>query len=220
MPRHHLVLLVALFATGVPSTATAQSWVRDQVRDRGDLVLASPDSCGPPTGLKEIVKFTQLTVEGVVSRVESALRPPDEDHLDTDYTLDVTRIFRTDLELSSSRLRPGATTSPSPFVAAAPTSRIGATPLQIRVRALYHGRLTLEGGVVTQHTGFRMLQPGEHVILSAYFSAGVGQWLPFGVFTVQDGRVMHLEGRLQVGDYNSVAAFASALANPPPTTAR
>jgi hypothetical protein len=65
-----------------------------------------------------------------------------------------------------------------------------------------------------------MLQTGEHVILSAYFSPEVKQWLPFGVFTVQDGRVIHLEGRLQLGDYESVAAFASALANPPPTSER
>jgi hypothetical protein len=218
MLRRQLVLILVVIAVGVPSTATAQSWVRDRVRERGDLTLGFVISCGPPTGLKEVVEYTQVTVEGVVSRVESALTPPDENDLHTDYVIDVTRIFRMVPALSS-RLTPGLT-SPSPFVAAPPASRIGTTATQIRVRALYHGRVALEGGVVTQGTGFRMLQTGEHVILSAYFSPEVKQWLPFGVFTVQDGRVIHLEGRLQLGDYESVAAFASALANPPPTSER
>ena len=218
MLRLHVALIIVLSATGLPTTAMAQSWVRDRLRESGDLTLSSVDLCGPPTGLKEIVEYTQLTLEGVVSRADSVLTPPDENHLHTDYVINVSRVFRMAPGLSS-RLTPGLT-SPSPFVASPPASRIGATPMQIRVRALYHGRLALEGGVVTQHTGFRMLQPGEHVILSAYFSPELGQWLPLGVFTVRDGRVLHLEGRLQVGDYESVAAFASALANPPPTTAR
>jgi len=65
-----------------------------------------------------------------------------------------------------------------------------------------------------------MLAPGEHVIVSAYFDADVGQWRPFGVFTVRDGRVIHLESRLDVPDYESVAQFARALADPPPTPQR
>jgi hypothetical protein len=168
-------------------------------------------------GLKEIVENTQLTVEGVVSRADSSLMP-EEDNLYTDYVIDVTRVFRMAPGMFS-RGTPGATEA-SPFVAAAPVSRTGATPVQVRVRALYHGRLALEGGVVTQGTAFRMLARGEHVIVSAYFSREVGQWRPFGVFTVQDGRVIHLEHGLQVGDYESVAEFANSLANPPHTPQR
>ncbi len=218
MSRLSIVALAAVSTMSLPPVASAQDhWLRDRVREQGDLVLSPIDNCGPPTGLKEIVEYTQLTVEGVVSRADSALTR-DENDLYTDYVIDVTRIFRMAPELIS-RPTPGATVS-SPFVAAAPVSRIGASPAQVRVRALYHGRLALEGGVVTQGTGFRMLRTGEHVILSAYFDPEVGQWLPFGVFTVRDGRVIHLEGGLQVGDYESVAAFASALTNPPATPVR
>jgi hypothetical protein len=219
MSRPHVALLVAVAVTGLPSVATAQDhWLRDHVREKGDLALSSVISCGPPLGLKEIVEYSQLTVQGVVSRADSALTP-EEDSLYTDYVIDVTRVFRIAPALLL-RSTPGATAS-SLFVGAAPVSRIAATPMQIRVRAVHHGRLALEGGVVTQSTEFRMLEPGEHVIVSAHFSPGLGQWRPFGVFTVRDdGRVIHLEGRLHVGDYESVAAFASALANPPQTPER
>jgi hypothetical protein len=218
MLRLGLALIVVAYAAGVPSvTADQDHWLRDRVRDKGDLALSAVISCGPPVGLKEIVEYTQLTVEGTVSRADSALTP-DEDDLYTDYVIDVTRVFRMSPDMVSRRT-PGGTEG-SPFVATAPVSRAGAAPAQIRVRALYHGRLALEGGVVTQRTEFRMLEPGEHVILSAYFNRDVGQWLPFGVFTVQKGRVIHLESRLQVGDYETVAQFATALANPPPTPQR
>jgi hypothetical protein len=216
MSRLRLAFIVGIYAAGLPSIAAAQDhWLRDRVRERGDLALNSPCGCGASMGLKEIVEHTQLTVEGVVSRADSALTP-DEDHLYTDYLIDVTRVFRTASEMSSRRT-PGAIQA-APFVAAAPVSRAGVSRQQIRVRVLFQGRLALEGGVVTQASGFRMLAPGEHVIVSAYFSPGVGQWYLFGVFTVSDGRVIHLEPCVQVGDYESVAQFARALANPPPTT--
>ena len=48
----------------------------------------------------------------------------------------------------------------------------------------------------------------------------LGEWIPFGVFEVRDGRVLALEKRLETPDYDSVDAFAVALANPPPTVAR
>jgi hypothetical protein len=218
MSQLRLVLIVAAYAAGLPSVAAAQDhWLRDWVREKGDLALGGLISCGPPVGLKEIVEYTQLTVEGVVSRADSALTPK-EDSLYTDYLIDVTRILRMPSAMFS-RPTPGATEA-SPFVAAAPVSRAGASPLQVRVRALYHGRLALEGGVVTQGTAFPMLAPGEHVIVSAYFDRSVGQWRPFGVFAVRDGHVIHLEPGLQVGDYESVAQFVSALANPPPTPQR
>jgi hypothetical protein len=62
-----------------------------------------------------------------------------------------------------------------------------------------------------------MLKVGQHVIVSAYFDASRRTWAPFGVFEVRDGRVVHLEPRLQIKDYESVEAFAAAVANPPPT---
>ena len=217
MSRLRLALIVAACAFGLPSVATAQDpWLRDRVREKGDMALSSVESCGPPVGLKEIVDHTQLTVEGIVSRADSALTPEEHD-LYTDYVIDVTRVFRMPAIVG----RTLGATDVSPFVAAAPVSRPGASSLlQVRVRALFHGRLELEGGVVTQGTGFRMLAPGEHVIVSAYFNRDVGQWLPFGVFVVRDGRVIHLEPGLQLGDYESVAQFASALSKPPPTPQR
>jgi len=218
MSQLRLAVIIAVYAAGLPSVAAAQSnWLRDRIRETGDVELGSVISCGPPVGIKEIVENTQLTVEGVVSRADSALMPK-EDDLYTDYVIDVTRVFRMAPAMVSRRT-PGAT-EPSPFVAAAPVSRPGASTLQVRVRALSHGRLALEGGVVTQGTGFPMLEPGEHVIVSAYFDRDVGQWIPFGVFTVRDGRVIHREPRLELGDYETVAEFASALANPPPTPPR
>jgi hypothetical protein len=50
--------------------------------------------------------------------------------------------------------------------------------------------------------------------MSAYVNADLGKWIPFGVFEVRDGRVFALEKRLETPDYNSVDAFAVALANP------
>src|SRR5258708_26046490 len=182
MARLRLALIIAAYAAGLPSVAAAQDhWLRDRVREQGDLALGPVISCGPPVGLREIVENTQLTVEGVVSRADSALTP-EEDSLSlyTDYVIDVTRVFRMSLAMVSRRT-PGATEA-SPFVAAALVSRAGAdSPLPVRIRALYHGRLALEGGVVTQGTGFRMLTPGEHVIASAYFVRYVGPCRPIGV---------------------------------------
>jgi hypothetical protein len=67
-----------------------------------------------------------------------------------------------------------------------------------------------------------MLTPGEHVIVSAYFSSDVAQWRPIGVFTIHDGRVIQLDSDqyVQIGNYESVAEFARALASPPPTPHR
>ena len=87
----------------------------------------------------------------------------------------------------------------------------------MRLRAHDHGRVTLDGGVVAANSGFQMLKVGQRVIVSAYFDASSRTWAPFGVFEVQDGRVVHLEPRLQTKDYESVEAFAAAVANPPPT---
>jgi hypothetical protein len=131
MDRHmsplRLALIIAAYAAGLPSVAAAQDhWLRDRVRENGDLALSPLISCGPPVGLKEIVEYTQLTVEGVVSRADSALTP-EEDSLYTDYVIDVTRVFRIAPAMVS-RATPGATEA-SPFVANAPVSRAGASDL-------------------------------------------------------------------------------------------
>jgi hypothetical protein len=132
--------------------------------------------------------------------------------------IDVTRVFRMAPVLFG-RGAPDAS-HPLPFGAASPVSRAGASLVQVRVRAFNHGRLALERGVITQFGEFRVLAPGEHVIVSASFDGDAGLWRPLGVFTVRDGRVIHLESRHLVGDYESVAQFAHALANPPPTPQR
>jgi hypothetical protein len=80
--------------------------------------------------------------------------------------------------------------------------------------------VTVEGGSISASSGFPTLRVGQHVITSAHFNADLGEWIPFGVFEVRDGRVLALETRLHAPDYDTVDAFAVALANPPPTVLR
>src|SRR4051812_5404206 len=153
MSKLRLFLIIAVFSATVPSVAAAQDgWVRALVRERGNVELLPMISCAPPTGLKEIVAETQLTVEGIVARAHSALThraaSPDDEDLYTDYVIQVTRVFRMAPGMVS-RHTPGATEA-SPFIAAELASRAAPSPLNVRVRALYHGRLALDGGVVTQ----------------------------------------------------------------------
>ena len=139
-----------------------------------------------------------------------------EDSVYTDYTIDAIRVFRVPA-LTAPRSTPGPAEL-SPFVADSPVTQPSAsTKLRVRLRAHNHGRVTLDGGVVTANSGFPTLKVGQHVIVSAYFDATRRAWAPFGVFEVQDGRVVHLDGRLQTKDYESVEAFAAEVANPPPT---
>jgi hypothetical protein len=198
--------------------AAQRGWLREHVRTHGDI-NRQVISCGPPTGLKEIVAHTQLTVGGLVSRVESALHEDErDDYVYTDYVIEVTRAFRLPNQ-SAIRLTPGAT-QPSPFVAGPPMTRPAATTLRVRLRARFHGRVAVDGGAITDNSGFPRLHVGQHVILSGYFSADTGQWEPFGAFEVREGRVVHLDAGLQTRDYESVEEFAAALANPPPTVER
>jgi len=64
------------------------------------------------------------------------------------------------------------------------------------------------------------LSVGQHIITSAFFDATTQGWVPMGVFEVRDGRVLHLDARLNTQDYDSVEDFAAAVANPPPTVLR
>jgi hypothetical protein len=203
---------IACFAANSFSAAQSGS-LRDLVREHGDISLISI-SCGPVTGLREILQHTQLTIEGTITLAESRLTA-EEDSVYTEYIVDATRVFRAPA-LTAART-PGPTEL-SPFIANGPVTRpSAATKLRVRLRAHDHGRVTLDGGVVTATSGFPTLTVGQHVILSAYFDATRRAWAPFGVFEVQDGRVVPLDRRLQTKNYGSVDAFAAAVANPPPT---
>ena len=218
LSRHSIALvsLIALCAGHVD--AVQRGALREIVRTHGDINRVM-DSCGPLTGLKEIVEHTQWTVEGTIVRADAALHESDrQEFVYTDYILDVTRVFRFPAG-SVTRSTPGATMS-SPFLPGEPVTRATSTPLRLRLRAPYHGRVTVEGGSIADRSGFPTLRVGQHVITSAFFNTDLGEWVPFGVFEVRDGRVVALDTRLHTPDYDSVDAFAVALANPPPTVVR
>jgi hypothetical protein len=202
---------VAWFAGA--SLSAAQS-LRDLVRVHGNISTTAT-ACYPLTGLKEIVENTQLTVEGTVTLAEGRLTA-EEDEVYTEYEVDVIRLFR--VPTAATRSTPGQTDL-SPFITNAPQSRPSASTKQrVRLRGRYQGRVTLDGGVVTARSGSPTLNVGQHVILSAYFDKTKEWWVPFGLFEVRDGRVLHLDARLRTKDYESAEDFAAALANPPPTT--
>jgi hypothetical protein len=189
-----LVIAAAILSPAGRVSAAQRGALREAVRAHGDINRFTI-SCPPVTGLREVVKFTSLTVEGSITVVESALHEDDRDGM------------------------PGAI-GPSPFVVDDPLSRAGATATRVRLRVSNQGRVIVDGGSITERSGFPALRVGQHVIVSAYFNRDVGQWVPFGVFEVREGRVIHLDKRLQTLDYDSVGEFATALANPPPTSAR
>jgi hypothetical protein len=219
LSRHSIciVSLIALCAGHVGATQRrdVREWVRTNRRDITRMTI----SCGPPVGLKEIVEHSQLTVEGTIVRADAALHEDDrQEFVFTDYVIDVIRVFRWPAG-SVTRTMPGSTMS-SPFVLSAPTSRPTPATLLVRLRAIYHGRVDLDGGSISHSSGFPTLRVGQHVITSALFHADFAVWTPFGVFEVRDGRVLALDTRSHTPDYESVDAFAVALANPPPTVVR
>lgn len=185
------------------------SW-RDYVRQHGDTNILV-ELCGPITGLKEIVESTQLTVEGTITVAEGKLTAK-EDEVYTEYEIDVIRVFRA--PRAARRLTPGPMNL-SPFVADALSTRPNATT--VRVRRPYHGRVILDGGVLTVTSGSPTLEVGQHIIVSAYFDETRGWWVPHGTFEVRGGRVLHLDEDFQTKDYDSVEEFTAALANPPRT---
>ena len=185
------------------------SW-RDYVRQHGDTNILV-ELCGPITGLKEIVESTQLTVEGTITVAEGKLTAK-EDEVYTEYEIDVIRVFRA--PRAARRSTPGPMNL-SPFVADALSTRPNATT--VRVRRPYHGRVILDGGVLTVTSGSPTLEIGQHIIVSAYFDETRGWWVPRGTFEVRGGRVLHLDEDFQTKDYDSVEEFTTALANPPRT---
>jgi hypothetical protein len=62
---------VAWFAATSVGAQHKTSW-REYVRQHGDANILV-ELCGPITGLKEIVEFTQLTVEGMITAAEAKL---------------------------------------------------------------------------------------------------------------------------------------------------
>jgi hypothetical protein len=105
--------------------------------------------------------------------------------------------------------------NPSPFVTDALSTRPNATA--VRLRRPYHGRVILDGGVLSVTSGAPTLEVGQHIIVSAYFDETRGWWVPHGTFEVRGGRVLHLDKDLQTEDYDSVEEFTAALGNPPRT---
>jgi hypothetical protein len=195
--------------------------LRDLVRQHGDITPIVI-SCGPLVGLKEIVEHTQLTVEGTVMSATSSLTA-DEDDVQTDFDINVSRVFRLPSQPPTRRTL-GPTAGPWPFVADPPQSRpVASRTLRLLLRQPTHGRVVLDGGVVIVESGFPNLEPGQRIIVSAYFRSDINAWAPFGVFEVRDGRVVPLPGRrerLGTREYESVELFAAALADPPPTVER
>jgi hypothetical protein len=192
----------------------AQS-LRDHVRMHGDTTIILT-TCGGLTGLKEIIEVAPFTVEGMITVAESKLTA-EEDEVYTEYDIDVTRVFRE--PATAARSTPGPTALSSPFVAGAPLARPGVTKQRVRLRRRYHGRVVLDGGVVTAASdpSGPTLSVGQHIIVSAYFDDSKGWWSPFGFFEVRDGRVVNIDNRIQMKAYDSVEDFAAALVNPPPT---
>jgi hypothetical protein len=176
--RHRLTWLmittVAWFAAAAVSAQDRISW-RDQVRLHGDMNILV-ELCGPITGLKEIVEFTQLTVEGMVTAAEARLTA-EGNEVYTEYEIDVIRVFRA--PTAAMRSTPGPMTSP--FVTDASLTWPGPTARpRVRVRRPYHGRVILDGGVLTVTSGSPTLEVGQHIIVSAYFDGTRGWWCRTG----------------------------------------
>jgi hypothetical protein len=198
--------------TSVASEQNGRS-LRDYVRQHGDAnILVTYRT--PITGLKEIVASTQLTIEGTITVAESRLTAK-EDDVYTEYEIEVTRIFRVRMEALPSMLGLSAA---SPFV---PDDSLAPASPSIRRRLLLrrpnHGQVILDEGVLTVTSGPPARSEGQHVIISAYFDDTRGWWVPHGAFEIQNGQVLRLDKRWQTQDYKSVAEFAAALADPPPT---
>jgi hypothetical protein len=208
-----MITTVAWFAAASVGAQNRISW-RDHLRVHGDTNILV-ELCGPITGLKEIVEFTQLTVEGTIAAAEGRLTA-EEDQVYTEYELDVIRVFRA--PMPAMRSTPGRS-DPLPFVTDAPLELPAPTTRpRLRLRRPYHGRVVLDNGVLTVTSGSPTLIVGQHVIVSAYVDETRGWWVPLGAFEVRDGRVWHLDESFHTKDYESVEDFAKALANPPPTT--
>ena len=209
------LIVATTIASSTMAPLGAQS-LRDHVRMHGDTTIVLT-ACGGLAGLKEIIEIAPFTVEGTITAAESKLTA-EEDEVYTEYEIDVIRVFRG--PAAAARSTPGPTDRSSPFVAGAPLTRPGLTHQHVRLRRRFHGRVVLDGGVVTaaSEPAGPTLSVGQHIIVSAYFDDSKGWWSPFGFFEVRDGRVLNLDNRVRTKNYDSVEDFGAALANPPATT--
>lgn len=106
MKRHWFAMLLMLATVACSGGApNASRWkpIRELVRERESLVQAQ-NIVGRIFGLREIIEWSSLTIEGVVARAESALREGEgEEYVYTDYLIDVSRTFRAPGALLRSR---------------------------------------------------------------------------------------------------------------------
>ena len=212
-PLALLVVTCTVLLVATPEAAQRGA-LREMARTNGKVDRFMM-CCGPTLGLKEIVEHTQLTVEGSVARVETGLHEAERDeYVYTDYFVDVTRTFRAPAYVGGRTARGEAV--PWPFVPGAAVSRSKATALAVKLRVPHQGSVRVDGGTITDSRNFPTLKVGQHVVLSAYYCRDVDAWVPLGVFEVRDGRVVRVQENLE-RDYASIAEFATALANPPPT---
>lgn len=202
--------------------AAPQQSLPDLVRKNGNITQVVQSFHPPGLGLKDLAEHSSLTIEGVVSHVQTSLTA-DEVNIYTDVTIDVTRVFRMELQ-GEITAAPRLSSMPSPFVGdqdgmAGP----GASTARIKLRLWHTGTIQLEGGTATQRAGYPDLEIGEHIITSASldpFPKAPGSWVPVGIFHVRgDGHVVSTN-RDYALHYESVEAFASALASAPRTVGR
>lgn len=213
---HHLILVGVIVSAASPLCGAPRQSLREFVRQHGDTTQYLQGFFPPRLGIKDIVEQSSLTIEGVVSRVETSLTP-DEVNIYTDVVIDVTRVFRMALQAEIAA-RPGPSSIPSPFVPEGGVAGPGAATAQVRLRLMHTGTIQLDGGTATQRGEYPTLHVGEHIVTSAALDPllkAPGSWVPVGIFYVRDdGQVVGATRPFLALHYDSVEAFAAALANP------
>lgn len=210
-----LLVITCTVYSVAPLGAEQRGALRQLARTEG-TVSRFTMCCGPTLGLKEIVELTQLTIEGSVVRASAGLHEGDKDeHVYTDYLIDVARTFRAPA-FTGRRAAAGDAAVPWPFITDA-AQRPGSRALRVSLRIPHQGTVRVDGGTITDRTNFPTLQVGQHLIASAYYCRELAAWVPLGVFEVREGRVIRLEQQALERDYATVEEFATALANPPLT---
>ena len=216
-PSLALVLIACSVCSAAALNPLQRGSLRELARTEGkvDRMMIC---CGPTIGLKEIVQFTQLTVEASVARVETGLHEDDGDeYVYTDYFVDVIRTFRAPAYIGARAT--DASAVPWPFIADSTSARPGAKALHVKLRVTHQGTVHVDGGTITDARNSPTLQKGQHLVLSGYYCREVGEWMPLGIFEVRDGRVIRLQEKLE-RDYASVDDFAAALASLAPARIR
>jgi hypothetical protein len=82
-----------IVCVATPLSGGQRESLRDLVRQQGDITQVVQFYYPPRLGITDIVEHSSLTIEGVVSQVETALTP-DEVNIYTDVVIDLTRVFR------------------------------------------------------------------------------------------------------------------------------